>query len=152
MAESIRPSMRPLMNFNAFSIPFSILTLIMDKGKQAVNRNSASIKRLMQEARELSNPPPGISGALSTPHSVVGNTDRPPAAPLADNLFDWHFTVRGPPCSAFADGVYHGRLLMPHDYPFAPPSFLFFTPSGAYSSGFSEAVAWSGVCGRFWGK
>ena len=89
-----------------------------DKGKQPVNRNSASIKRLMQEARELASPPPGIT-----------------AAPLPDNLFDWHFTMRGPPDTAFAAGVYHGRLLMPHDYPFAPPSFMFFTPSGECREG-----------------
>ncbi|KAI2644299.1 Ubiquitin-conjugating enzyme E2 J1 [Labeo rohita] len=32
------------------------------------------------------------------------------AQPLEDNLFEWHFSVRGPPDSDFDGGVYHGRI------------------------------------------
>ena len=49
------------------------------------------------------------------------------AEPLDDNLFEWHFTIRGPLKTAFEGGVYHGRILLPHDYPFKPPKLHFTT-------------------------
>jgi ubiquitin-conjugating enzyme E2 J1 len=55
------------------------------------------------------------------------------AAPANDaDLFDWHFTLRGPPSSAFANGIYHGRIVLPPTYPLRPPSFRFLTPSGRF--------------------
>lgn len=52
--------------------------------------------------------------------------------PLEDNFFDWHFTMRGPEDSPYADGLYHGRIEFPSDYPFSPPNFLFLTPNGRF--------------------
>ncbi|RHZ00062.1 hypothetical protein DYB26_004575 [Aphanomyces astaci] len=49
------------------------------------------------------------------------------AAPLEDNMFDWHFTIRGPRDTEFAGGVYHGRILLPSDYPFKPPNIILLT-------------------------
>uniref|UniRef100_A0A3B5KSL6 UBC core domain-containing protein n=1 Tax=Xiphophorus couchianus TaxID=32473 RepID=A0A3B5KSL6_9TELE len=40
---------------------------------------------------------------------------------LQDNLFEWHFSVRGPPDSDFDGGVYHGRIVLPPEYPMKPP-------------------------------
>ncbi|RMJ26066.1 ubiquitin conjugating enzyme [Aspergillus sp. HF37] len=55
------------------------------------------------------------------------------AAPVADNLFDWHFTIAGPPApSPYAGGLYHGRIVLPAAYPLRPPSFRFLTPSGRF--------------------
>lgn len=54
------------------------------------------------------------------------------AAPLESDLFEWHFTFRGPPNSAFANGIYHGRIVLPPTYPLRPPSFRFATPSGRF--------------------
>lgn len=55
------------------------------------------------------------------------------ASPASDtDLFDWHFTLRGPPSSSFADGIYHGRIVLPPQYPLRPPSFRFLTPSGRF--------------------
>jgi len=34
------------------------------------------------------------------------------AAPLEDNMFEWHFTIRGPPDTEFEGGCYHGRILV----------------------------------------
>lgn len=49
------------------------------------------------------------------------------ANPLEDNLFEWHFTVRGPPSTDFEGGVYHGRILLPADYPMKPPNIILLT-------------------------
>ncbi len=32
-------------------------------------------------------------------------------------------------------GVYHGRVLLPPEYPFKPPSFMMLTPSGRFETG-----------------
>jgi ubiquitin-conjugating enzyme E2 J1 len=55
------------------------------------------------------------------------------AEPLEDNLFEWHFTIRGPPApSAYAGGIYHGRIILPPQYPLRPPAFRFLTPTGRF--------------------
>ena len=52
------------------------------------NLKSPSVKRLMQEAKELREA-----------------TEQYHAQPLDDNLYEWHFTIRGAPDADFADGV-----------------------------------------------
>lgn len=51
---------------------------------------------------------------------------------LQDNLFEWHFTVRGPMDTDFDGGIYHGRILLPADYPMKPPSVILLTVSIIY--------------------
>ena len=69
-----------------------------------------AVKRLMREAQELSEP-----------------TSEYHAQPVDDNLFEWHFTVRGPAESDFDGGIYHGRIILPPDYPMKPPSIMLLT-------------------------
>lgn len=76
-----------------------------------------TIKRILKEASELANQP------SSDYH----------AAPLETDLFEWHFTLRGPPSpSPFEGGMYHGRIVLPPAYPLKPPSFRFLTPTGRF--------------------
>ena len=82
------------------------------------NPNLPSVKRILQEARELEREP----------------SDQFRAAPLEDNLFEWHFTVCGPDGTAFESGRYHGRLLMPAEYPFRPPTIMMLTPNGRFET------------------
>jgi ubiquitin-conjugating enzyme E2 J1 len=80
------------------------------------NTKSPTIKRILQESKELaSSPDPTLS-----------------AAPLETNLFEWHFTITGPPSTPYADGIYHGRIVLPPAYPLRPPAFRFLTPSGRF--------------------
>ena len=51
---------------------------------------------------------------------------------IGDNILEYHFTIRGPPGTEFEGGLYHGRLLLPFNYPFAPPSILLLNPSGRF--------------------
>ncbi|KAK2627398.1 hypothetical protein QTJ16_003364 [Diplocarpon rosae] len=81
------------------------------------NSKSPTIKRILREASELANSPSRDFHA----------------SPASDaDLFDWHFTLRGPPSSAFQSGIYHGRIVLPPTYPLRPPSFRFLTPSGRF--------------------
>ncbi|KAJ8954090.1 hypothetical protein NQ318_004395 [Aromia moschata] len=79
------------------------------------NLRSPGVKRLMREAIELANP-----------------TEEYYACPLEDNLFEWHFTVRGPPSTEFEGGFYHGRILLPSQYPMQPPNIILLTPNGRF--------------------
>eukprot|EP00136_Aspergillus_niger_P006259 XP_001397218.2 ubiquitin conjugating enzyme (UbcF) [Aspergillus niger CBS 513.88] len=79
---------------------------------------SPSTRRLLKESADLqTNPSPYFH-----------------AAPVSEsNLFDWHFTLLGPPPpSPYAGGIYHGRITLPPTYPLRPPSFRFLTPSGRF--------------------
>ncbi len=46
-----------------------------------------------------------------------------------DNLFEWHFTLRGPGDTSFDGGIYHGRIILPPEYPMKPPSIILLTVS-----------------------
>ncbi|KAL9640817.1 MAG: hypothetical protein Q9164_000052 [Protoblastenia rupestris] len=80
------------------------------------NTKSPTIRRILKEAHELrAHPDPTLH-----------------AAPLESNLFEWHFTLRGPPSTVYGKGTYHGRVILPPSYPLRPPSFRFLTPSGRF--------------------
>ncbi|KAI3489046.1 hypothetical protein L1887_46804 [Cichorium endivia] len=64
------------------------------------NKKSSAVKRILSEARELAN----------------DSSDLYSASPLEDNMFEWHFTLRGPANTEFANGLYHGRILLPAEY------------------------------------
>lgn len=76
---------------------------------------SPAVKRLMREAKELCDP-----------------TEEFYAQPLEDNLFEWHFTVGGAPDTDFESGLYHGRIILPAEYPMKPPSIILLTPNGRF--------------------
>ncbi|KAI8942936.1 hypothetical protein NX059_000974 [Plenodomus lindquistii] len=81
------------------------------------NTKNPTIKRILKEAAELATAPSADYHA----------------EPLEANLFEWHFTIRGPPePSAYAGGFYHGRILLPPQYPLRPPAFRFLTPTGRF--------------------
>lgn len=72
------------------------------------------------------------------------------ATPLETDLFEWHFTLRGPPNSAFAGGLYHGRIVLPASYPLRPPSFRFTTPSGRFETNREICLSISGHHEETW--
>ncbi|XP_024275627.1 ubiquitin-conjugating enzyme E2 J1 isoform X2 [Oncorhynchus tshawytscha] len=92
-----------------------------------------AVKRLMKEAAELRHP-----------------TEHYHAQPLEDNLFEWHFSVRGPPDSDFDGGVYHGRIVLPPEYPMKPPSIILLTPNGRFEVGKKICLSISGHHPETW--
>lgn len=97
------------------------------------NTRSPAVKRLMREAQELSEP-----------------TDQYFAQPLEDNLFEWHFTVRGPADTEFQHGIYHGRIILPPDYPMKPPSIIWLTPNGRFETNKKICLSISGHHPESW--
>lgn len=64
----------------------------------------------MREAKELSRPSNYIY-----------------AVPVNDNLYLWHFTIRGAKDSPFENGIYHGEIIIHPEYPFKPPELRILT-------------------------
>lgn len=81
------------------------------------NMRCPAVKRLMREAAELANPENEYT-----------------AQPTETNLFEWHFTIKGPEGCEFENGVYHGRIIFPTEYPMKPPSFILLTPNGRFQT------------------
>jgi ubiquitin-protein ligase len=85
---------------------------------------SAAIKRLSNEYRQLQKPQNRVSDYY--------------VAPLEENIFEWHFTLRGPGGDnndlPYKEGLYHGALLFSRSYPLEPPDIIFFTRSGRFST------------------
>ena len=48
---------------------------------------------------------------------------------MQDNIFEWHFTIAGPQDTPFEGGRFHGRLILPTDYPMKPPNIIIMTVS-----------------------
>jgi len=97
------------------------------------NTRSPAVKRLMREAAEMSQA-----------------TQDYYARPLEDNLFEWHFTVRGPQDTEFQDGVYHGRIIVPAEYPMKPPDIIVLTPNGRFEIGKKICLSISGFHPESW--
>lgn len=84
-----------------------------------MNTSHSAVKRLMNEYKDfIKNPSPHIHA------QPVGDDGR--------NLFDWHFTIKGPVDSAFEHGIYHGRIILPTEYPYKPPDIELLTPNGRF--------------------
>lgn len=91
------------------------------------------MKRLLREAAELHEP-----------------TRNYYAQPLEENLFEWHFTIRGPEDTPFQGGIYHGRIVLPPEYPMKPPNVIFMTPNGRFEVNKKICLSISGYHPETW--
>ncbi|KIS66219.1 putative E2 ubiquitin-conjugating enzyme [Mycosarcoma maydis] len=98
------------------------------------NKKSSAVKRILSEARELG----------------CDSSDLYTAAPLEDNIFEWHFTLRGPANTEFADGLYHGRILLPAEYPMRPPNLMLLTPNGRWELNKKICLTFTGFHEEMW--
>ncbi|KAA8543025.1 hypothetical protein F0562_021480 [Nyssa sinensis] len=82
------------------------------------NLKKTAVKRILQEVKEMQENP----------------SDDFMSLPLEDNIFEWQFAIRGPSDTEFEGGIYHGRIQLPAEYPFQPPSFMLLTPNGRFET------------------
>lgn len=82
------------------------------------NASSQSVRRLQSEFRALAIRP--------EPYFVAG--------PVGDDLFLWHFTIKGAKDTPFEGGIYHGKIVFPPQYPLKPPDIYFLTPNGRFET------------------
>ncbi|GJJ12221.1 hypothetical protein Clacol_006462 [Clathrus columnatus] len=98
------------------------------------NKNNAGVKRILQEARELAMDP-------STDYH---------AAPLEDDIFEWHCTMRGPSGTEYEGGLYHFRIQLPSEYPFRPPSIMMLTPNGRFELNTKICISFTNYHEELW--
>ncbi|KAJ1612438.1 Ubc6p like ubiquiting conjugating enzyme E2 [Cryptosporidium canis] len=67
-----------------------------------------------------------------------------------DEPYEWHFTIRGPAGTEFEGGMYHGRILLPHSYPFSPPSLMMLTGNGRFEVGKKVCLSASNYHPELW--
>ncbi|KAF5941535.1 hypothetical protein HYC85_019177 [Camellia sinensis] len=82
------------------------------------NLKNPAVKRILQEVKEMQSNP----------------SDDFMSLPLEENIFEWQFAIRGPCDTEFEGGVYHGRIQLPAEYPFKPPSFMLLSPNGRFET------------------
>ncbi|KAF3456345.1 hypothetical protein FNV43_RR00995 [Rhamnella rubrinervis] len=82
------------------------------------NLKNPAVKRILQEVKEMQSNP----------------SDDFTSLPLEENIFEWQFAIRGPSDTEFEGGIYHGRIQLPAEYPFKPPSFMLLTPNGRFET------------------
>lgn len=95
---------------------------------------SPSLRRIQADIRELS----------------IDPSDRYHASPLENDMFEWHFTIRGAGSTDFEGGYYHGRILLPAEYPFKPPNIVFLTPSGRFETNTKVCLSFSAYHPELW--
>jgi ubiquitin-conjugating enzyme E2 J1 len=78
---------------------------------EEMNQRNTAVKRIHADVKEMNTHP----------------SSRYHAIPLEDNIFEWHFTIRGPIGTDFEGGIYHGRIILSPEYPFKPPHIIFLT-------------------------
>jgi ubiquitin-conjugating enzyme E2 J1 len=61
-----------------------------------------------------------------------------------------HFTIRGADGTDFEGGVYHGRILLPPEYPFKPPHIMFLTPSGRFETNTKICLSFTAFHAELW--
>mmetsp|Transcript_7947 Transcript_7947/g.19744 ORF Transcript_7947/g.19744 Transcript_7947/m.19744 type:complete len:387 (-) Transcript_7947:325-1485(-) len=95
---------------------------------------SPSLRRIQADIREL---------ALDPSEQYF-------AAPLENDMFEWHFTIRGAVGTDFEGGIYHGRILLPAEYPYKPPHIVFLTPSGRFETNTKVCLSFSAYHPELW--
>jgi len=95
---------------------------------------SPSLRRIQADIRELALDP----------------SDQYYAHPLENDMFEWHFTIRGAEGTDFEGGIYHGRILLPPEYPYKPPHIIFLTPSGRFETNTKICLSFSAFHPELW--
>lgn len=105
-----------------------------DQGMSTSSGAASALKRIQRELKEIMEAP--------SQHWACG--------PVGDELFEWHFAIRGPPGTDFEGGIYTGRIVLPANYPFAPPSITMLTPSGRFEVGKKICLSISNYHPELW--
>ncbi len=93
---------------------------------------------------------PGVRRIMREAFELRESTYQYYAQPLEENIYEWHFTIRGPDETDFQGGVYHGRIMLPNDYPMKPPNFIFLTANGRFDTNRKICLNISGFHPESW--
>ena len=106
-------------------------------------QHAASVRRIQSEWKDMVKAGMAYNWKTQQPVLPKGGTttttETKPhhlwVGPLSKNLWVWHFSFCGMEGTAYAGGIYHGRILLPPDYPGSPPKVQVLTPTGRFVPG-----------------
>ena len=68
------------------------------------------------------------------------------------NVLIWHFILYSLEDPQYKDGVYHGKILFPKEYPMRPPDVIFITPNGRFETGKKICTSFTSYHPEAWGN
>jgi ubiquitin-protein ligase len=119
-----RPAKRSSINSNGIGKDRDCLRRIKREWKEIVHMGIAYDWTNMRTIQDHRN-----SNRLS---STESDRDYVRIGPFNKNMLRWHFSIKGPVNSAYEEGVYHGLILLPKNYPAMPPRIQMLTPNGRF--------------------
>jgi len=95
------------------------------------SEEATSLRRIQSEWKDMVEAGMAFNWKTQRPVLAKGVEHHTPhhlwVGPLSKNLWVWHFSFMGIEGTAFEGGIYHGRLILPHNYPGSPPKVQVFT-------------------------
>ena len=120
-----------MINFS-FILLFLLNIISILSEKPPKNPKSLTKRRILSEYRDIIKD----NLTLQTPFNTTSLDDcEIRLSPIENNFLEWHFSFTGMKSSNFEGGVYHGRILLPPDYPRKAPSICIYTPNGRWEVG-----------------
>ncbi|KAM3145609.1 hypothetical protein pb186bvf_002383 [Paramecium bursaria] len=66
------------------------------------------------------------------------------------NILEWHFILKNFQYEPYIGGFYHGKIIIPQEYPLKPPNILFVTPNGKFQPGQKICLSFTGFHPESW--
>ena len=101
-------------------------------GRRVGHRPSTTLRRLQHECKNILHE--NCSLFVAPTSLCPTNSTAVRLAPLPNNMHEWHFSFSGVPGSPYEGGIYHGRFLLPTDYPMRGPRVQLMTPNGRFAT------------------
>lgn len=109
-----------------------VLGLLILSSHSSPSKNVLSAKRILSEYKEIAS----LGLALNVPFNTTSAEEFwVRLSPMKRNMLEWHFTFMGPEDSPYAGGCYHGKIVLPADYPRSAPSVSLLTKNGRWEVG-----------------
>ena len=102
------------------------LGIVVVSGNDLLSRG-----RILSEFREISN----LKMSFDYPFNNSKHECGIRLAPLPHNIHEWHFSFMGPEESPYSGGCYHGRIVLPPDYPRKAPAISMLSATGRWAIG-----------------
>lgn len=110
---------------------------------------TTSIRRIQREWKDIVQQGIAFDWKRGRPYKFRG-PQHVYLGPISNNLWIWHFSFMGLPHSVFEDGIYHGRVILPPNYPARPPRVQVWTPSGRFQTRFDICLSASNYHPESW--
>jgi ubiquitin-protein ligase len=119
-------------------------TKTASSAKRLSSEEATSLRRIQSEWKDLVQAGMAFDWKRRKPVSKETSAERGSAnsrvvhphhvwvGPLSKNLWVWHFSFLGLAGTPYEGGIYHGRLILPKDYPGSPPKVQVWTPTGRF--------------------